>query len=191
MLAQGSEGWRLKRRAHLQMAISVSSCAGVSRLRSLTAPKEVLGHLEPGFSRGRLGCIALTACFSWTSTGGNPLRRRGALWCQSRLWGATDPRCASACTSTAGNIPADRTCAVENHPLCCQGLLQTTLIYSAAASIMHEGLHHGSISLPSPSRLRQTRSLVDAWSRAPIPIIVYIKGLEVTLNNAVSRANSK
>jgi hypothetical protein len=59
--------------AHLQMAISAVSCSGVRRCLSLTAPSEVLGHREPGFSLGSPGCAALTAAFSRTSAGGKPL----------------------------------------------------------------------------------------------------------------------
>ncbi len=58
----------------LQILSSSSSCSGASRLPSLTAPRLVLGHLDPGFSFGKVGCMRSRTPFSCVIAGGNPLQ---------------------------------------------------------------------------------------------------------------------
>ncbi len=60
--------------AHWQMELRCCSWPGVSRLPSATAPREHLGHRDPGFSFGKLGSSALMSCLSFTRAGGKPLR---------------------------------------------------------------------------------------------------------------------
>ena len=60
--------------ACLHKAIRAASCSGVSRWLSFNAPKEVFGHLEPGFSFGSSGQKLLRLLLNRATAGGKPLR---------------------------------------------------------------------------------------------------------------------
>jgi len=57
----------------LQSLSSTDRCSGVSLWLSFSEPREVLGHFEPGFSRGNSGCLLLNSCLRPASAGEKPL----------------------------------------------------------------------------------------------------------------------
>lgn len=57
----------------LQSLSSTDRCSGVSLWLSFSAPTLVLGHFEPGFSRGNSECLLLSSCLRPASAGEKPL----------------------------------------------------------------------------------------------------------------------
>ena len=62
-----------------QMAFRAFSWSGVSRLSSFRAPRDVLGHREPGFSASKPGWLASICRFKLAIGGGNPLQQQKDL----------------------------------------------------------------------------------------------------------------
>ena len=88
----------------LQIFSSSLSWSGVSRLASLSAPRLVLGHLDPGFSFGRVGCMRSNTPFSCVIAGGKPLQA-----CSVHSAGPLHSGHAS------GQQPHCKTCALDMH----------------------------------------------------------------------------
>lgn len=58
---------------YLQRAVKVVKSCGVRRFPSFKAPKEVFGHLDPGFSFDSSGWTELMRSLKLLSGGGKPL----------------------------------------------------------------------------------------------------------------------